>query len=262
MNGVKELDAVNIHNIGKKYKNGVQALESITFTIKKGEFVSIIGASGAGKTTLMRMLNGAIRPDSGEVLLGAKGSLYTMNKKQRRSVQASIGTIYQDFCLVTNLTCLQNVLNADIPHMPFVRVLLGIFTQQQKDRALQALEITGLKDKADIPASQLSGGQKQRVAIARAIMQNPQLLLADEPVASLDPYTAVQIMDILKHLQIEMGITVIMNSHNVELSMQYSDRLIGIRKGRVVLDKLVAETSETEIRNVYGAESSENHEEK
>ena len=226
---------LQVQNIGKQFKNGTMALEDVSFQVTQGEFVSVIGPSGAGKTTLFRILNGMLDCDRGQILMD--GVRFDSGKrKDRRNFQKSIGTIYQDFCLVEPSTCLDNVLNACLPDMAFLPSVLGLFGWARTEEAKRLLERVSLLEKAEEPVKNLSGGQKQRVAIARALMRRPSILLADEPVASLDPVTGRQILTLLKDIQETEHVTVLMNSHNLELSMEFSDRLIGIRKGHVVFD--------------------------
>ncbi|MDD3238913.1 MAG: phosphonate ABC transporter ATP-binding protein [Lachnospira sp.] len=245
------MSKVHVEHLGKTYKNGVRALEDVSFEVQEGEFVSFIGMSGAGKTSLIRMLNGMLVPTSGTIHIDNQ-EIGRLNRREKRSVQKHIGTIYQDFCLVDGLTCYENVLNGCLGNQNIFQTLVGIFTKEQREYASLVLKQVGLLDKKDVKAKELSGGQKQRTAIARSMMQQPQILLADEPVASLDPYTSEQILELLKKLQKQYHLTVIINSHNVEASLKYSDRIIGIKEGRVVLDKQVNEVSEEELKLVYG----------
>lgn len=226
---------LQVQNIGKQFQNGTKALEDVSFQVSQGEFVSVIGSSGAGKTTLFRILNGMMECDSGTILLDGV-RLNSGNKREKRNLQKSIGTIYQDFCLVEPASCLDNVLNACLPDMAFFPSVLGLFGKARAEEARHLLERVSLPDKAEEPVKNLSGGQKQRVAIARALMRHPSILLADEPVASLDPVTGRQILTLLKDIQKTEHVTILMNSHNLELSMEFSDRLIGIRDGRIVFD--------------------------
>lgn len=226
---------LQVQNIGKQFQNGTKALEGVSFQAAQGEFVSVIGSSGAGKTTLFRILNGMMDCDSGTILLDGV-RLNSGNKREKRNLQKSIGTIYQDFCLVEPASCLDNVLNACLPDMAFLPSVLGLFGRTRTEEAKRLLERVSLLEKAEEPVKNLSGGQKQRVAIARALMRHPSVLLADEPVASLDPVTGRQILTLLKDIQKTEHVTILMNSHNLELSMEFSDRLIGIRDGRIVFD--------------------------
>ena len=242
---------LQVANVSKVYKNKYKALDDVSFTVEQGEFVSVIGKSGAGKTTLFRLLNGMMRPDSGTIIVDDE-DFGRLKGRGKRKIQRRIGTIYQDFCLVDNMTCFDNVLNGALPQRNALQALLGIFTREQKKKAIQLLEEVGLKEKIQSYAKDLSGGQKQRVAIARALMQEPEIILADEPVASLDPYTARQITELLAKLKEERNITVIMNSHSVELAVKESDRVIGISDGKIVIDKPSEQISDDDIKYVYG----------
>ena len=226
---------LEVQHICKQFQNRTHALDDVSFSVGRGEFVSVIGPSGAGKTTLFRILNGSIRCDSGAIVMDGV-HFETAAGKVRRSMQASIGTIYQDFALVENATCRQNVLNACLPDMAFLPAVLGLFGKERFAEADALLERVGLADKVEEPVKNLSGGQKQRVAIARALMRHPAILLADEPVASLDPVTGRQILELLRDIQSTQGLTILMNSHNLELSREFSRRLIGLNQGRVVFD--------------------------
>ena len=240
-----------VHNIQKSFSPTVHALAGVSFSVSEGEFVSIIGPSGAGKTTLIRLLNGSEICDAGEILFSGAHFEKTRGR-QRTGIQKQIGTIYQDFALVENVSTLQNVLNAALPDMAFLPAVLGIFSRPLREEAASLLRRVGLEDKLEETVKNLSGGQKQRVAIARALMRHPTILLADEPVASLDPVTGRQILELLRDIQQTEGLTVLMNSHNLQLSLAFSDRLIGLREGRVVYDAPVSEASEDDISAVYG----------
>ena len=205
----------------------------VAVALKK--FVSVIGPSGAGKTTLFRILNGTELCSGGEVLYSGT-HFEAARGREKRAVQQGIGTIYQDFCLVENLSAIQNVLNACLPDMSLAASLLGAFGRERSEQAAAILREVGLADKLEEPVKNLSGGQKQRVAIARALMRHPALLLADEPVASLDPVTGRQILELLRDIQQDRKLTILMNSHNLELSREFSNRLIGLNQGRVVFD--------------------------
>ncbi len=226
---------LEVRQVRKQFQNGTLALSDVSFSVEKGEFVSVIGPSGAGKTTLFRILNGSVRCDGGTVTLGGV-PFEKATGRARRAVQRTIGTIYQDFALVENASCRQNVLNACLPGMALLPAALGLFGKERVAKADALLARVGLGDRAEEPVKNLSGGQKQRVAIARALMGDPAILLADEPVASLDPVTGRQILELLRDLQQDRGLTILMNSHNLELSRQFSRRLIGLSGGRVVFD--------------------------
>ncbi len=225
-------------------------MADLSFDVNEGEFVSVIGLSGAGKTTLFRTLNGAIKPDNGKILIDDV-NFAACRGKEKRKLQHRIGTIYQDFCLVEQSSCLQNVLNASLYDMNFISAAVGAFGKERRIKASVLLDRVGLADKINEPVKNLSGGQKQRVAIARALMQEPDLLLADEPVASLDPATGMQIIGLLKELQQNDGLTILMNSHNLTVSQEVSDRLIGLRDGRVVFDGEPQQLHEEIISRIY-----------
>ena len=240
-----------LQNIGKQFKNGTRALDHVTFTIPQGEFVSVIGPSGAGKTTLFRILNGMETPGDGAVLFDGS-DISSMSGTARKNVKRSIGTIYQDFCLVENLSAIQNVLNACLPDMSLAASLLGAFGRERSEQAAAILREVGLADKLEEPVKNLSGGQKQRVAIARALMRNPSILLADEPVASLDPVTGRQILCLLRDIQRQRGVSILMNSHNLDLSLEFSTHIVGMNRGRVVFDGAPGDVTEAVLRDIYG----------
>lgn len=242
---------LQVENIRKTYDGTLDALRGVSFTLQDGEFLSVIGASGSGKTTLFRILNGTERCDSGTVLYNG-AHFENAKKKAKRAMQKEIGTIYQDFCLVENVSCLQNVLNACLPDMRTAETLLGLFGHERINAASEILDQVGLGDKLYESVKKLSGGQKQRVAIARALMRRPTILLADEPVASLDPVTGRQIIELLRRLQRERGLSVLMNSHNLELSKEYSDRLVGIHAGQVVFDGTPDALTQSALARIYG----------
>ncbi len=242
---------LQIDGVSKIYKGGDKALEDVSFSVGQGEFISVIGKSGAGKTTLFRMLNGMLKPTTGSIIIDNQ-DFTKLKGRAKRNIQKRIGTIYQDFCLADTLTCLDNVLNGALADRNAFQALFGIFTKEQREYAAEQLEAVGLSEKMYSYAGKLSGGQKQRVAIARALMPKPAIILADEPVASLDPYSAEQITDILVQLNKQLNITVIMNSHSVELALKKSDRIIGIADGRLILDKKSSEVTNEDIRFVYG----------
>ncbi len=240
---------LQIQHVKKKF-NHTTALADVTFAVSEGEFVSVIGPSGAGKTTLFRILNGMLPCTSGQILLD--GSTFSsMHGRKKRNLQKSIATIYQDFCLVENSTCLENVLTASLPDLGFFSGVLGLYGKNRKKEALQLLERVGLLNKAEEPVKNLSGGQKQRAAIARALMRHPDILLADEPVASLDPVTGRQILELLRSIHETEGVTILMNSHNLEFSREFSQRLIGLRDGKIVFDGKTTELTEEITEQIY-----------
>ena len=235
----------------KVYPNGTVGLKDVTLTIQDGEFVAIIGRSGAGKSTLLRAVNRM--HDITEGTLTVEGvNVSTLKGKELRRFRRGIGMVFQSFNLVTRTTVIRNVLSACVPEMPFWRVLLGAFRKQDKLTALESLDKVGILDKAYIRADQLSGGQQQRVALARTLAQNPKIILADEPVAALDPVTAKQVMQDFVRINKDMGISILLNIHHVELAIEYADRIIGIRAGQIVYDGPAKAVDQTVLSSIYG----------
>ena len=226
---------IKFKNVSKTYPNGVKGLNNVSLEIKQGEFVAIIGLSGAGKSTLIRTINRM--HDISEGTLTVDGiDVNSLKGKILRRFRRDIGMIFQSFNLVTRTTVINNVLTSNIPDLPFWRVLLGAYPKKNKLAALEALDKVGILDKAYTRVDQLSGGQQQRVALARTLAQNPKIILADEPVAALDPVTAKQVMDDFKRINREMNISVLINIHHVDLALDYAERVIGIRAGEIVYD--------------------------
>jgi len=235
----------------KVYPNGTVGLKDVTLTIQDGEFVAIIGRSGAGKSTLLRAVNRM--HDITEGTLTVEGvNVSTLKGKELRRFRRGIGMVFQSFNLVTRTTVIRNVLSACVPEMPFWRVLLGAFRKQDKITALESLDKVGILDKAYIRADQLSGGQQQRVALARTLAQNPKIILADEPVAALDPVTAKQVMQDFVRINKDLGISILLNIHHVELAIEYADRIIGIRAGQIVYDGPAKAVDQTVLNSIYG----------
>ena len=241
---------LEVQHVRKEFQNRTLALTDASFSVSQGDFVSVIGPSGAGKTTLFRILNGSLRCDGGAILVNGV-HFESADRRTRRAIQTTIGTIYQDFCLVENSTCLANVLTACLPDMGFFPAVFGIYGKKRRAEALKFLDRVGLLEKAEEPVKNLSGGQKQRAAIARALMRHPKILLADEPAASLDPVTGRQILTLLKEIQEKDGVTILMNSHNLEFSQEFSDRIIGLKDGNVVFDGTPSEMNEEILRSIY-----------
>ena len=242
---------LQVSHIRKQFQRTGEVLRDISFTLEDGEFLSVIGPSGAGKTTLFRILNGAEPCDSGQILYDGT-HFESARGREKRAVQRRIGTIYQDFCLVENVSVLQNVLNACLPEMSLAASLLGAFGRERTARAAEILQEVGLADKLEEPVKNLSGGQKQRVAIARALMRSPFILLADEPVASLDPVTGRQILCLLQEVRRTHPVSILMNSHNLELSLAFSTHIVGMNQGRVVFDGAPGDVTEAVLREIYG----------
>lgn len=238
-------------HVSKIYPNGTVGLKDVDLTINDGEFVAIIGRSGAGKSTLLRSVNRM--HDISEGTLTVNGTNVSgLKGKTLRQFRRGIGMVFQSFNLVSRTTVIRNVLSACVPEMPFWRVLLGVFRREDKLRALECLDKVGILDKAYIRADQLSGGQQQRVALARTLAQDPKIILADEPVAALDPVTAKQVMEDFVRINREMGISILLNIHHVELAIEYADRIIGIRAGEVVYDGPSKAVDQSVLTSIYG----------
>lgn len=240
-------------HVSKTYPNGYQALKDINLTIEQGEFVAIIGLSGAGKSTLIRTINRMHDITDGTLTVDGV-NVMELKGARLRQFRRNIGMIFQSFNLVTRTTVIKNVLASRVPELPFWRALLGAYPKKDKLEALEALDKVGILDKAFVRADQLSGGQQQRVALARTLAQNPKIILADEPVASLDPVTAKQVMDDFRRINREMNISVLINIHHVDLALQYADRVIGIKAGEVVYDGPASEVNEAVLAEVYGGQ--------
>ncbi len=241
---------IEFKHVNKKYPNGFEALKDIDLTIGQGEFVAILGHSGAGKSTLIRTINRMHDITNGTLTVDGT-DVMQLHGKSLRAFRRRIGMIFQSFNLVTRTTVIKNVLTAFVPELPWWRAALGIFTKAEKTAALEALDKVGILDKAFVRADQLSGGQQQRVALARTLAQNPQIILADEPVASLDPVTAKQVMDDFQRINRDMRITILINIHHVDLALQYATRVIGIRAGRVVYDGPAGEVDGAVLDAIY-----------
>ena len=240
-------------HVSKTYPNDYQALKDINLTIDQGEFVAIIGLSGAGKSTLIRTINRMHDITEGKLTVDDI-DVMTLHGAALRKFRRHIGMIFQSFNLVTRTTVIKNVLTSRVPDLPFWRALLGAYPKEDKLAALEALDKVGILDKAFVRADQLSGGQQQRVALARTLAQDPKIILADEPVASLDPVTAKQVMDDFKRINEEMKITVLINIHHVDLALQYATRVVGIRAGEVVYDGPASAVTDEVLATVYGGQ--------
>jgi phosphonate transport system ATP-binding protein len=245
----------DLESITKIYPQGrsrIQALSNVSLQVGKGEQIALLGPSGAGKSTLFRLLNATIRPTGGSLLFEGK-DLASMNGAQIRSVRRRIGTIYQQHNLVPSLTVVQNTLCGALGRWSLAHTVRGMFRPDRNDleKALSALESVGLADKRDAHAGELSGGQQQRVAIARALMQDPDIILADEPVASLDPRLADEIMDLLMGIASESKRTLMVSLHKVEVALQRLPRVVALRDGAVEFDGASADVSESLLKELY-----------
>ena len=241
---------IEFKNVYKTYPNGFTALKNVNLNIEQGEFVAIIGLSGAGKSTILRCINRMHDIQQGTLTVDGV-DVESLSGKALRRFRRKVGMIFQSFNLVSRSTVIKNVLTADVPDMPFWRVLFGIFTKEQKMRALESLDKVGILDKAYTRCDQLSGGQQQRVALARTLNQNPLIILADEPVASLDPVTARQVMSDFVRINKDYNITILLNIHHVDLALNYCDRVIGVRAGEIVFDGPASSITQEQLDEVY-----------
>lgn len=226
---------LSVKNISKEYNNGITALKNVSFDVEKGEFISIIGPSGSGKSTLLRSINKMIDISKGSILFENR-NIEKLKKKEIELVRREIGMIFQNYNLVERLTVIENVLHGRLGYKSVFSGILGIYSEEEKKEAFNFLEKVNMTKYAYQKCNELSGGQKQRVGIARAIMQKPKLLLCDEPIASLDPKTAENIMDYLKKIVTELKITCIVNLHQVDIAKKYSNRIIALNKGEKIFD--------------------------
>ena len=238
---------LEILNITKTFPDGTRALRDVSIKLNNGEFNVILGPSGSGKTTLLRIINRLVEPSSGSVLIDG----VVIKEENQHEIRSQIGMVFQHFNLVGNLSAQNNVLTGLLSKKSPLSNLFYLFNRQQKLLALEALDQVGLLSKAFTRADQLSGGQQQRVGIARAMVKKPALILADEPVASLDPMISFQVLSLLKEISLSQGITVLCNLHQVDFALRFADRIFGISEGRIVMDKPVKEVDGEYIHKIY-----------
>ena len=238
---------LEINNLKKTFENGSPALKGVDLKINKGEFVSILGPSGSGKTTLLRTINGLESSSGGEIYFDNK----QVNNNNISEVQKKTGMIFQEFNLVNNLSAINNVLTGLLNSSNKFLSLFYLFSKKQKIEALRSLETVGLLEKSYSRSDELSGGQGQRVGIARAIIKKPLLLLADEPVASLDPKSSNLILSLLKKINQEFGTTILCNLHQVDLAKKYSDRVVGLIDGKITFDEKSSNINEAYLKEIY-----------
>lgn len=242
---------IRFEDVSVTYRGGVQALRGLDLTIEDGEFVVIVGLSGAGKSTLLRALNGLVPATGGSITVDG-AEVVGASAAELRALRSQIGMIFQTFNLVNRTTVLNNVLMGRLSVVPAWRSTLGLWPAEDREAAMVALERVGIVEKAYVRASNLSGGQQQRVGIARALAQEPGLMLADEPVAALDPVTSRHVMGDLQRINRELGITTVVNLHFLDLAREYGRRLVGLRDGEVVFDGDIADVTDETFRNIYG----------
>ncbi len=247
---------IQFKEVTKTYPNGVFALRGVDLEIEQGDFVAIIGLSGAGKSTLLRTINQMIKISTGNLVVNDTDVTSLKGKKLRR-FRRNIGMVFQSFNLIKRTTVIKNVLAARVADMPFYKSMLGLYSKKDRMIALEALDKVGILEKAYTRADQLSGGQQQRVALARCLAQEPQIILADEPVASLDPLTSHQVMNDFVKVNKDLNITVIANMHHVDIATKYAKRIIGIKEGLIVYDGPSADINEDILIHIYGRQISD-----
>ncbi len=245
---------LKIENVTKIYEGAVRALDSVTFEVPKGQFLAVIGLSGSGKSTLLRCINRLIDPTSGRIVFDGR-DVTAANEAELRRIRRRIGMVFQHFNLVHRSSVLTNVLAGRLGYVNPAWSLVNRFPAADVEKAHQQLGRVGLADKAGNRADELSGGQQQRVGIARALMQDPDMILADEPVASLDPVLAHSIMQYLEQFNKEDGVTVLCSLHFLDLVHRYADRVVALNQGRLVFDGPPVEIDDQRFKDIYGKEA-------
>lgn len=247
---------LEIRDLVKTYPNGVQALKGVNLTIKPGEFVVLLGLSGSGKSTLLRCINRLIEPTSGEIVLDGR-NITRANRNELRAIRREIGMIFQQFNLVRRARVLTNVMCGHLGYQPAWFSIFNRFPNKARTQAIANLARVGILDKAYVRADSLSGGQQQRVGIARALMQRPRLMLADEPVASLDPATSHSVMRYLEQINREEGLTVVCALHFLSLARRYATRIIALKDGELIFDGSPQAIDEERFKAIYGEDAVE-----
>jgi phosphonate transport system ATP-binding protein len=241
---------LDIQKLNKRYGNGELVLKDLDLRIEGNGITAVVGSSGAGKSTLLRCINRLVEPTSGSVTLDGV-ELTALRGASLRQMRRSIGMIFQSFNLVDRLTVMENVLSGRLGYVGFFQAAARRFPQADVDRAFHLLERVGLQDFVNQRADALSGGQRQRVGVVRALMQEPSILLADEPTASLDPKTSVQILDLIDGLSAELDLPVLVNIHNVGQAKQYAQRIVGLRFGSIIFDGNADELDDAALDRIY-----------
>ena len=249
----KMSNALRIDSLRKRYRTGDDALKGVSFSVPPGQLVGLIGPSGAGKSTLIRCINRLVEPSGGQIFLGDL-ELTALTRSELRKARRRIGMIFQEFALVERLTVMENTLSGRLGYVPFWRSFTRRYPPADIDKAFALLERVGVLDQADKRADALSGGQRQRVGVARALEQDPELLLIDEPTASLDPKTSRQIMRLIREVCAERNLPAIINIHDVLLAQAFVDRVVGLRAGAVVFDGPPSALSPEVLTRIYGEE--------
>jgi len=247
---------LSVKNLNKIYPNGVHAIRDVSFDVEEGEFLVVIGLSGSGKSTLLRCLNHLETPSSGEIYFRGQ-RVDQLRGRDVFALRKDMAMIFQHFNLIPRHSVLSNVLKGRLAATPTLKSLLGLFSNEDRERAMNELKRVGIADKANVRADNLSGGQQQRVAIARALCQNPKMLLADEPVASLDPATSHTVMDALQKINQELGMTIVCSLHFLSLVRAYATRVIALKEGQLVFEGSPKEIDEKWFHQIYGTAAKE-----
>ena len=245
---------LQIKNLTKIYDGNVLALDDVSFEVPQGQFVAVIGLSGSGKSTLLRCINRLIEPTAGDIIWNGR-NITTASDDELRTIRRKIGMVFQHFNLVHRSSVLTNVLSGRLGYVNPAMSLLNRFPRSDIENAFKQLERVGIAEKAYQRADELSGGQQQRVGIARAMMQNPEIVLADEPVASLDPVLAHSIMQYLEKINQEDGVTVICSLHFLDLVHRYADRALALNEGRLMYDGSPDQIDDRKFKDIYGKEA-------
>lgn len=249
----EENTLLELRGVRKSYDGTQDALSCVDLEVRRGEFVSIIGSSGAGKSTLLRCINHLIEPTAGTLRFDGE-DVTRLRGRQLRQLRRRISMVFQHYNLVYRATSIENVLQGRLGYKPSLVGALGLFTEEEKERAFKMLDHVGLADFAYTRTDQLSGGQKQRVGIARALVQDPLLILADEPIASLDPKSSRTVMELLRWAADELGIACLVSLHQVDFALEFSDRIVGLAGGKLLYDGAPAGLDEACVRAIYGSE--------
>ncbi len=244
---------LQLKNLGKRYKTGDDALRGVNLEIPDGQLVGLIGPSGAGKSTLIRCVNRLVEPTTGTVILNDI-EINTLSSSGLRKARRKMGMIFQEYALVDRLTIMENVMSGRLGYMGFWKSFFRKYAQSDVDEAFRLLERVGLDHMVDKRADELSGGQKQRVGIARALIQDPEVILIDEPTASLDPKTSRQIMRLISELCRERNLSAIVNIHDVALAQMFVERIVGLQMGEIVFDGSPDELTPEVLTKIYGEE--------
>jgi phosphonate transport system ATP-binding protein len=245
---------LEVKNLTKIYEGGVKALDNVSFTVPAGQFLAVIGLSGSGKSTLLRCINRLIEPTEGQILWNGE-DLTAATQDEMRRYRRKIGMVFQQFNLVNRSKVLTNVLAGRLGYTNPAFSLVNRFSKEDIDKALKQMARVGIEDKVDSRADELSGGQQQRVGIARALMQDPEMILADEPVASLDPVLAHSIMVHLEEINKEDGVTVLCSLHFLDLVHRYASRAIALNEGQLVFEGTPSEIDDDKFKEIYGKEA-------